>query len=207
MSDLIRRAFNAEMRAVDNQDDDSDEMIVEGYALRFDEETVIGQAPWGYRESIKREAMNTADISDVIFNLNHNDSKIAARTLNQSLKLIVDDVGLKIRASLANTQTGKDIYELIKSGLITTMSFCAYVKKSLWTEDDDDELDHRDIVEFGRFFDVSAVTFAAYPQTEIAAVRNKDITAIDEDAQKHFKEKEYRKQIKELDKIMEEIYE
>lgn len=207
MSDLIRRAFNAEMRAVDNQDDDSDEMIVEGYALRFDEETIIGQAPWGYRESIKREAMNTADISDVIFNLNHNDSKIAARTLNQSLKLIVDDVGLKIRASLANTQTGKDIYELIKSGLITTMSFCAYVKKSLWTEDDDDELDRRDIVEFGRFFDVSAVTFAAYPQTEIAAVRNKDITAIDEDAQKHFKEKEYRKQIKELDKIMEEIYE
>ena len=47
MSDLIRRSFNVEMRTVDNQDSDSDKMIVEGYALRFDEETVIGQAPWG----------------------------------------------------------------------------------------------------------------------------------------------------------------
>lgn len=206
MSDLIRRSFNVEMRTVDNQDSDSDKMIVEGYALRFDEETVIGQAPWGYRESIKPEAMNTADISDVVFNFNHNDSKIAARTLNKSLELVVDSIGLKIRAILASTQTGKDIYELIKSGLITTMSFCAYVKKSQWTESDDDEMDRRDIVEFGRFFDVSAVTFATYPQTEIAAARS-DFSAIDEDARKHFQEKEYRKQIKELDKIMEEIYE
>ena len=66
-------------------------------------------------------------------------------------------------------------------------------------------MDRRDIVEFGRFFDLSAVTFAAYEQTEIAVARSSKF--IDEDVKKHFEEKEYRKQIKELDKIMEDVYE
>lgn len=206
MSKIIKRSFCAEMRAVEDTEQ-TNEMIVEGYALRFNEDTVIGKAPWGWIESIKREAMNSADISDVVLNMNHDDSKLVARTLNKSLELIVDDVGLKIRGVIANTQTGRDFYELVKNGLITTMSFCAYVKKSQWTESVDEEMDRRDIVEFGRFFDVSGVTFAAYPQTEIAASRDSSGGGIDEDARKHFKEKEYRKQIKELDKIMEEIYE
>lgn len=127
MSKIIKRSFCAEMRAVENTEQ-TNEMIVEGYALRFNEDTVIGQAPWGWIESIKREAMNSADISDVVLNMNHDDSKLVARTLNKSLELIVDDVGLKIRGVIANTQTGRDFYELVKNGLITTMSFCAYVK-------------------------------------------------------------------------------
>lgn len=205
MSDLIRRSFNVEMRAVESESEDNQEMIVEGYAIRFNEDTVIGEAPWGFIESIKPEAMSTAKLDDVVFNLNHDDSKIAARTLNGSLELTVDEKGLKIRAILANTQIGRDIYEMIRAGLITTMSFCAYVNKSQWTETNDEEMDRRDIVEFGRFFDVSAVTFAAYEQTEIAVARSSKF--IDEDVKKHFEEKEYRKQIKELDKIMEDVYE
>lgn len=205
MSDLIRRSFNVEMRAVESESEDNQEMIVEGYAIRFNEDTVIGEASWGFIESIKPEAMSTAKLDDVVFNLNHDDSKIAARTLNGSLELTVDEKGLKIRAKLANTQIGRDIYEMIRAGLITTMSFCAYVNKSQWTETNDEEMDRRDIVEFGRFFDVSAVTFAAYGQTEIAVARSSKF--IDEDVKKHFEEKEYRKQIKELDKLMEDVYE
>ena len=205
MSDLIRRSFNVEMRAVESESEDNQEMIVEGYAIRFNEDTIIGEAPCGFIESIKREAMSTAKLDDVVFNLNHDDSKIAARTLNGSLELTVDEKGLKIRAILANTQIGRDIYEMIRAGLITTMSFCAYVNKSQWTETNDEEMDRRDIVEFGRFFDVSAVTFAAYEQTEIAVARSSKF--IDEDVKKHFEEKEYRKQIKELDKLMEDVYE
>ena len=205
MNDVIERSFHAEMRAVQSDDEKNDDLIVEGYALKFGEETVIGKAPWGFIESINRESMKTAEIDDVVFNLNHDDSMFYARTKNKSLELTVDEKGLKIRAKIVNTNAGRDLYEMIKSGLITTMSFRAYVQKSKWTETVDEEMDKRDIVEFGRFFDVSAVTFAAYPQTEITAAR--DISNADSDVKKHYDEKMYRNQIKELDKLMEDIYE
>lgn len=204
-SNVIKRSFSTVMRAVENDDEDNDDLIVEGYALKFDEETIIGSSCWGFKESISKDAMKTAEMDDVVFNMNHDNSKICARTLNGSLELSVDDIGLKTRAKLARTTGGKDLYEMIRSGLITTMSFCAYVKKSKWTESADEELDKREIVEFGRFFDVSAVTFAAYPQTEISAARSTD--HVEEDVKKHFEEKAYRMQIKELDKLMEDVYE
>lgn len=204
MSELIKRSFDVEMRALD-QEETSNDMIVEGYAIKFNETIFYGSKSWGWYEKINRNALATADLADVVFNLNHNNSDILARTINQSLELIIDEIGLKIRSKIVDTTLGRDVYALIKAGLISKMSFTAIVKKSNWTESDDEEYDTREIMEFGKFYDVSAVTFPAYQSTELNVSRD-SFKNVDSDAKKHFEEKEYRSQIKELDKLMEDIY-
>jgi len=153
------------MRASEEED-----MKVEGYALKFDRETVIG-GKWGWREKIARTALDGAELNNVVFNFNHSFDSVLARTTNQSLQLSVDSIGLKVAAGIVDTSIGRDVFKLIKDGLVTQMSFQAVVKKSKWTfvEDGSDELDLREITEFGRFFDVSAVTLPAYEDTTISA--------------------------------------
>lgn len=169
----IVRFIDAEMRA-----SDTEEMAVEGYALKFEKETVIGKAPWGWREKIARTALDGAAVDNVVFDFNHSWDNVLARTTNRSLELIVDSIGLKILARIVDTTIGRDVYKLIKEGLITRMSFQADIKKSDWTfiEDGGGEMDSRVITAFDRFYDVSAVTFPAYEDT-VVAVRSDEVAA------------------------------
>ena len=194
----IIRYFDTEMRASEKND-----MEVEGYALKFDKETVIGSGAWGYREKISKTALDNADLSDVVFNYNHNLDSIMARTSNDSLKLNTDSTGLKISTTIVDTSDGVDLYKRIKNGLITRMSFWAVVKKSKWTfvEDDSDEMDLREIEEFGRFIDVSAVTFPAYEDTSITA-RGIGLMPCYETERKERERQIMERQIKKRDKIL-----
>jgi HK97 family phage prohead protease len=167
--DGITRSFEIEtvMRAVSGDGG----MTAEGYALKFDRETMIGSRSWGWREKIAREAMDGADLSDAVFNFNHDNSAILAGIRNGSLNLTVDGTGLKIAAHIIDTPTGREVFQLIKEGLLGRMSFCAVIKKSVWeiAEEDSEEIDLRTITAFGKFYDVSAVTFPAYEDTELSA--------------------------------------
>jgi len=162
----ILRYFDAEMRAKDGN-----KREVEGYALKFDTETQIGSKKWGWVEKIKRTALDGADLSDVVFNFNHDMNDLLAGTRNKSLDLTVDDTGLKIVARIADTTVGRDVYRLIKDGLICRMSFMAVITSSewVWADDNTDEMDSREVTGFGKFYDVSAVTFPAYEDTELEA--------------------------------------
>jgi hypothetical protein len=167
MANKILRVFDAVMRAKSDA-----KMEVEGYALKFGKATQIGNKRWGWLESIAKTALNEADLGDVVFNVNHNMTDILAGTRNESLELIPDDTGLKIVARIADTSIGRDTFTLIKDGLICRMSFMAVIKSSEWTWADDsnpDDMDKREITSFGKFYDVSAVTFPAYEDTPLAA--------------------------------------
>ncbi len=157
----------AEMRAIPQ--DDQQDMMVEGYAIVFEQPTVLWTDPdtgKEYKEVISRGALDGVDLSDVPFKYNHSDNvMIMARSRNKTLTLIPDDVGLKIIANLAPTTTGKDLYTLIQRGDINKMSFAFYVA--------DDEFDRatttRRINKFAAIGDVSAVDMPAYDQTSLAA--------------------------------------
>ena len=63
-------------------------------------------------------------MSGVVLRYNHADSVMAmARTKNGSLRLTVDEFGLKIEADLIDTQVNCDLYHAVKAGLIDKMSF------------------------------------------------------------------------------------
>jgi len=155
----------AEIRAI--QEAPNDEMIVEGYALVFDQSTVIWEYDGvQYKEVIKRGAVDGADLSDVPFKYNHSDNvMVMARTRNKTLSLAVDEKGLFIRASLAPTTAGKDLYTLIKRGDIDKMSFAFTVTADGY----DQQTRTRTIEKIKRLYDVAAVDIPAYDQTSISA--------------------------------------
>lgn len=149
-------------------------MIVEGYPIVFDQETLI-RCFWGeWYEKIDRNAFEGADMSDVALKYNHDDTVfILARTRNGSLKLTIDDHGVFMHAELIDTTTGEDVYKMVRAGLLTEGSFAFTVAdeaeeiKNVGTADEEI---HRTILKIGKLFDVSICPNGAYgDMTEIYA--------------------------------------
>ena len=151
-----------EIRLVDMRALDEDGMIVEGYAAVFDTVTNLG---W-INETIDRHAFDNADMSDIVMKYNHESSILPlARTRGGSLQFTIDEHGLKIRAKLPDTSINRDIYILIRAGILSKMSFAFTVR----SEEYDYDTDTRKILEFDKIFDVSVVDVPAYETTEIYA--------------------------------------
>lgn len=148
----------------------NDEMIVEGYAIRFNEPAVFDILGTEYREIIAPTALDGADMRDVPFKYNHSDSvMIMARTRNKTLELIRDTNGLFIRAKLADTTAGRDLYTLIKRGDIDKMSFAFTVDYENDGEEYDRKTRTRTIKRIKKIWDVAAVDTPAYDTTSISA--------------------------------------
>lgn len=145
-----------------------DKMILEGYALVFEQETRIGDEERGFIEIIDRSALNSTLMKDVPMKYNHMDSfLIIARTKNGSLSLSVDEVGLKVHAELIDTRSNEDVYKMVKAELIDKMSFAFTVAKQSW--DRSGKLPVRRILGIERLYDVSVVDTPAYDGTSIFA--------------------------------------
>jgi HK97 family phage prohead protease len=148
--------------------EENEKMILEGYAIVYNEETLIGSKEYGFIESISPDAISEDAIRDVPMKYNHMDSfLIIARTKNQSLQLTSDEKGLKVRAELLDTQHNKDIYKMVKSGLLESMSFAFTVKDQEW--DHEGDIPKRYIKSIDRLYDVSIVDIPAYDSTSIYA--------------------------------------
>ena len=143
-------------------------MILEGYAIVFESETLIGDETHGFKEVIDKDALTDANIKDVPLKYNHMDNfLILARTKNKSLTLEVDEKGLKVHAELLDTDSNKDIYKMVQAGLLDKMSFAFTVKKQSW--DRKGEIPLRRILGIERLYDVSIVDTPAYESTDIHA--------------------------------------
>lgn len=156
-----------EMRAVEN---DENKMIIEGYAIVYDQPATHEYGKRKFTETICRGALDQTDMKDVPLRYNHNDSwMVIARTRNNSLQLIKDDKGLKIRAELIDTQSNKDIYKSIEARLIDGMSF------SFTVADQGDEWSYgeqeitRKVTNINRLYDVSVVDTPFYDTTSVFA--------------------------------------
>lgn len=156
-----------EIRAVDN---DEDKMLIEGYAITFDQPATHQYGSRKFTETIKKGALDKTDMKDVPLRYNHNDNiMIMARTRNKSLRLIKDDKGLKIEADLIDTQSNRDLYKGIKEGLIDKMSFAFTVADGgdKWTFGEKETT--REVYNIDRLYDVSVVDTPFYDSTSIYA--------------------------------------
>lgn len=159
------RLFEAQVRAVAIEGQESTEQWVEGYAVRFDSQTVLFEMDGiEFKEQIARDAFTGAKMDDVVFNYNHG-GKVMARTRNGTLTLEVSDDGLLIRARLDGTEEGRRLYDEIQKGYIDRMSFRFTIadeeydrNQHLWT-----------VKRIKRLWDVSAVDIPAYDDTLIEA--------------------------------------
>ena len=148
--------------------EDNDEMIVEGYAIVWNQETLIGSEEYGFYETIDRHALDKSHMSDVVGRYNHNDTNyILGRTRNKSLELIPDDYGLKAIYRLQpNVQAHVDCYNMVKSGLLDKQSFAFTVRGREITKDSNGKR-HVRITDIDRLFDVSIVDVPAYDSSSI----------------------------------------
>jgi HK97 family phage prohead protease len=175
MATMIKRRWklmnNREYRIFNNfevrvkEEEGVEEKWVEGYAARYDSPTVIWEYDGvEYKEQIVTGAFDGCDMSDVIFQYNH-EGRVMARTRNKTLELKIDTNGLFIRARLDGTEEGRKMYEEINNGYIDKMSFGFTVKEDSY--DNDEHM--RNIRKVKKLYDVSAVSLPAYDSTSISA--------------------------------------
>lgn len=145
-----------EVRSEDNN------TVIEGYAARFDDETVIGGQ---FAERVARGAFEGADMSNTVALFNHDWNMPLAR-VGKGLELSVDEVGLRYRFELGEQSYAKDLAENIRMGNVSTSSFGFTVSDDEWERRDGMNL--RTINSVGTLFDVSPTTQGAYPTTEVA---------------------------------------
>ncbi len=153
------RFGNLELRQIEEG-----KMIIEGYAILFNQETLIGDEERGFIEVIDPAALRATLMKDVPMKYNHLDSfLIIARTKNGSLKLEIDDIGLKYYSELIDTNSNEDIYKMVRCGLLDKASFAFTVKSQRW--DRSGKVPKRTILEIERLYDVSIVDIPAYEGT------------------------------------------
>lgn len=170
--------INREVRSVTVNDFSAAEGgKITGHAAVFDTATDIG----GYfQEIIARGAFDKCDLTDVPLFKNHDLRGIPlarSRRNNGSstMTLTIDEKGLRIDATLDtdNNSEAKALYNSIQRGDLDGMSFMFEVKGQKWDNLNTD-YPTRTITDIAKVYEVSAVTFPAYKQTDIKISRNKD---------------------------------
>lgn len=165
--ELERRGYSFEVRAEETEEGN----IITGRPIVYNSRTDIGY----FDEVIEPGALNTADLTDVRFLVNHDTSKIPlARSRrnngNSTMQLSPDNEGLAIRVTLdtENNAEARSLYSAVKRGDISGMSFKFSVSDEEW---ENLESDHptRHIRAISSVVEVSAVTWPAYDATEINA--------------------------------------
>ena len=144
---------------------EDENFIVEGYATTWnDPYTLYEYDGIKYQEQIDRNALMEADTSDVIFLYNH-EGMVYARMSNGTLTITANDRGLYIRADLSSTEASRQMYESIKAGLVTQMSWAFTVDEDSYNE----KTHTRSVLKIRKVYDVSAVSIPANPNTDISA--------------------------------------
>lgn len=196
-SNTNREFRSMELRKREVREGEEKNYIVEGYATTFEEAyELYRDGKYVVREMVSKEAFKDTDMTDVIFQIDH-EGRVYARTRNKSLSLEVDEHGLKTTTDLGLTESSRSVYEDIDKGLYDRMSFAFTVSKDSYTEEEMENGDiivTRTILGIGKLYDVSAVSFPANPYTDISA-RSKDL--IDGEIERFEAERLHEAEIKE----------
>lgn len=159
--------------AEDVGDDAPKTITLTGHAAVFDDPTTLWSTPYDkVIETIKPGAFARAinEGQDVRALVDHNSSLLLGRTRSKTLRIWEDDRGLAFELRLPETQVARDLAENIRLGNVSQCSFAfAPVEggETSTTEERDGlvittiELTDVDL------FDVSIVTYPAYPSTSV----------------------------------------
>ena len=158
MSEREYRSMTCEVR----KDGDEPSFLVEGYASTFEPYKLIEIDGEDYNERIEPTAFNNADMTDVVYRIDH-EGKVFARSSAGTIKLDIDEHGLHQITDLSRTKAGQEHFEEIAAGNYPQMSFAFTVGEDHY----DAETRTRIIDRVEKVFDISAVSFPANPTTEL----------------------------------------
>jgi HK97 family phage prohead protease len=136
-------------------------MTLTGYAARFNEPSeplpfIERIAPGAFKRSLRAK-------NDIKLLWNHDSSSVLGSTRSGTLRLVEDEMGLRVEADLPDTQAGRDAKVLIQRGDVTGFSFGFTVPANgdTWNSDGTERT-----LRSVRLLEVSTgVAFPAYPST------------------------------------------
>ena len=164
---------NIEKRAATVEAAQEESRTISGYAAVFDSDS---EDLGGFTERIERGAFAEAiKISDVRALFNHDNNMILARTASGTLRIYEDERGLKYEFEAPHTTAGNDVLQMIKRGDINQSSFGFTVEQDSWAKRDGTT--YRTINKVKRLYDVSPVTFPAYPEASVAVRKLEEINS------------------------------
>ena len=144
-------------------DDDKQNYYVEGYASTYEPYKLLTIDNVDYFERIEPTAFEGADLSDVVFRVDH-EGPVYARSSAGTVELWTDEHGLGQRTDLSKTQRARELFADIAAGNYPKMSFAFTV-----AEDRYDQAEHTRVIErIAKVYDVSPVAFPANPTTELS---------------------------------------
>lgn len=144
-----------------------DGVVVRGHAALFG---VLSEPLGPFRERIARGAFaKTIRESDVRMLVQHEPAAVVARTKTGTLSLREDEVGLAFEARLNPADPdAQRLVAKLRDGLVDQMSFgFSTIRDSMDTEEVDGEETVVRTLQEVRLWEISPVTFPAYPQTDV----------------------------------------
>jgi HK97 family phage prohead protease len=156
----FEKRFYTEIRASE------DSKLLVGYAASFNS---LSHDLGGFREIIKPGAFDRTlkENPDVLALVEHDTAKVLARTTNGTLRIVPDELGLRVEIDPANTSYGRDVVELVKRGDVAGMSFCFRVYEGGESLDLSSNPPIRTLQSV-ELREVSVVVNPAYPATEVS---------------------------------------
>jgi uncharacterized protein len=139
---------------------------VAGYAAKFN---VRSDPLGGFVEIIEPGAFDDVIGDDVVALFNHDPSQVLARSSAGSLRLSIDETGLRYEFALADDECSRRVAAFINDGRVRQSSFAFDVASGgdRWERQNDGSV-LRTISKFSRLYDVSPVTYPAYPDATVA---------------------------------------
>jgi HK97 family phage prohead protease len=138
---------------------------IEGHAAVFNKRAEIWPGFW---EQVAPGAFAEAIHSEDVYALwNHDPNNVLGNTGAKTLTLNEDDKGLKYEITPPDTTLGRDLTTLIKRGDVRKSSFGFNIEEEKITHLDEGKGVLRTILRVKPLYDVSPVTFPAYPQTDV----------------------------------------
>lgn len=170
------RRISGEIRAAGGGDTEPTRLV--GHAALFGE---LSEDLGGFREQIASGAFAQTIVDDDVRALiNHDPNLVLGRNIAGTLDLAEDERGLAFEIRPPDTTYARDLIESVGRGDISQNSFGFYVQAEEWDGVDGDH-PVRTLTRV-ELFDVSPVTYPAYPQTEVALRHLRGLQAALEDA-------------------------
>ena len=196
-----REYRNMDLRILEEQNEEN-EYFVEGYASTFEPYVLFTIDGVDYSERIEPTAFDDADLTDVVFRVDH-EGPVYARTSAGTVNLWHDDHGLGQKTNLGITQRARELFADIKAGNYPKMSFAFSVAEG--GDSYDKETHTRTISRIAKVYDVSPVSFPANPGTELSVSTRDYFNGVIEAEKAERLEREERERKKQRIRILTEV--
>lgn len=167
MDDLERRTHEEPLE-LRTEEGKSPRLV--GYAAKFDVESKnLG----GFREIIRKGAFDRTlkEGPEVVARVNHRSEMLLGKKSSGTLRLKVDELGLRYEVDLPDTSVGRDVAEYVRRGDIRESSFAFRTPKGgdKWSaRGATDGISLREVSDVDLVDVAPVIDPAAYPSTQVA---------------------------------------